>query len=61
VLQEVSRYTNAQFELADPQLASINIGGYFPAGDIDRLLIDLEETFQIRAHRTGTRILLEAY
>lgn len=60
VLEEVSRYTPVTFEVSDPQLSSINVGGYFPAGDVDRLIMDLQETFHVRVDRRGDHIVLRA-
>jgi transmembrane sensor len=60
VLREVSRYTTVEFELADDSLASVRVGGYFRAGDIDGLLVVLQKNFDIRATRSGDHITLAA-
>ncbi|NQY63750.1 MAG: FecR domain-containing protein [Alteromonadaceae bacterium] len=46
-LMEVSRYTNARFEIMNPLLAKIKVAGYFKAGDIDGLLQSLNSNFDI--------------
>ena len=59
-LREVERYTTAEFELADPELADIKVGGYFRAGELDQLLAALEENFGIRATKTDSKIVLSS-
>jgi len=59
-LLEVGRYTTVTFALTDPALADVRVGGYFQAGDIDGLLVALQENFSISARREGGRILLSA-
>jgi transmembrane sensor len=59
-LLEVGRYTTVAFALTDPALADVRVGGYFQAGDIDGLLVALQENFSISAQREGGRILLSA-
>lgn len=59
VLEEVARYTTTEFVLADQELASIRVGGYFRAGDVEGLLAALRENFQIEAEAgEGDMILL---
>lgn len=59
VLREVGRYTTVDFEMADPSLGEMRVGGYFRAGDIDGLLVALRENFGIRASRAADgRIVL---
>lgn len=58
---ELSRYTPVKFELADPQLRDIRIGGRFKAGDVDGLLATLKENFNIDYERPDAeRVLLKA-
>lgn len=52
VLAEVSRYTTTRLE-AEPAILSILVEGYFPAGDIERLLVALEKNFAIEAERVA--------
>lgn len=49
-LEEFSRYTSARFVI-DPQLRSVQIGGYFPAGDTAALLDALRANFGIESAR----------
>ena len=59
VLTEVMRYTTTEFVLEDERLGDVRVGGYFRAGDIEGLLIALNENFQIGSERVGTdRIVL---
>jgi transmembrane sensor len=58
VLLEVSRYTTLEFQLADPELAEVKVGGYFRVGEIDRLLVALQENFGIQATQSGSRVIL---
>ncbi|HCM46564.1 MAG TPA: hypothetical protein DIS98_03305 [Colwellia sp.] len=46
-LTEISRYTTNHFEIVDSELATINVAGYFKAGDIDGLLSSLQSNFGI--------------
>jgi transmembrane sensor len=58
---ELSRYTPVKFELADPRLRDIRIGGRFKAGDVDGLLATLKENFNIDYERPDAeRVLLKA-
>lgn len=60
VLREVGRYTTVDFELADRKLATLRVGGYFRVGEIDGLLMALQDNFNIRAERRGDHIILTA-
>lgn len=46
VLDEVSRYTSVVIE-AEEAVRNIRVGGYFRAGDIDGLLLAMQENFPI--------------
>jgi len=60
-LLEVSRYTDTQFEIADPQLANLKVAGYFKAGDIDGLISSLNSNFNIVAtHPNNYTVILSA-
>jgi transmembrane sensor len=59
-LREVTRYTTLNFELADPTLGEIRVGGYFRVGDVDGLLVALRENFHIVSRRSGDHIVLAA-
>lgn len=60
VLDEVGRYTTMQLE-ATADILPIPVEGYFPAGDVERLLIALEKNFGISAtHVSETHIRLHA-
>ena len=52
VLQEVSRYTSITIE-ADENIRDIPVGGYFKAGDIEGLLVAMEQNFHIESELVG--------
>jgi transmembrane sensor len=57
VLEEFSRYTDARFEVADPQTRKRRIGGYFPAGDTAFLLESLRGDFGLQSTRDGDGVI----
>jgi transmembrane sensor len=57
VLEEFSRYTDARFVIVDPQLRSLRIGGYFPAGDTGFLIETLHGSFGLQATRTPDGVI----
>lgn len=57
-LAEVSRYTNTHFEIADNDLATVKVAGYFKANDVDGLLKSLKNNFNINFKKTGTNSIL---
>ena len=50
-LEEFSRYSTDRFVIADPKLAQLRIGGYFPAGDTTALQRALQTGFGLRVSR----------
>lgn len=58
VIREVDRYTPLRFKLMDSELASISVGGYFKTGDLEQLLMVLENNFGVASQRVGNEILL---
>jgi transmembrane sensor len=61
VLEEVDRYTNTRFVLADEKLRDVRVGGYFRAGDVEGLLVALRENFLIDSRRDAQgRVVLTA-
>ncbi|TDF34877.1 DUF4974 domain-containing protein [Alteromonadaceae bacterium M269] len=52
VLEEVRRYNDINFDLADKTLGQIQVAGYFKAGDIEGLINTLESNFDIQHERT---------
>ncbi|MEZ5938599.1 MAG: FecR domain-containing protein [Hyphomonadaceae bacterium] len=63
MVHDVSRYTNVSIEIADPQLASMRMGGYLEIGDIDGMLAALEDGFGLEVERideTHVRIVSAA-
>lgn len=58
-LAEFSRYSPMQFVFADDAIRRIPVGGYFRVGDVDGLLLALENNFQIRVERSrADRVVL---
>jgi transmembrane sensor len=51
VVEQVNRYSPVTFELGDPKLASIVVGGRFRIGDLDAALDALQTNFGILAVR----------
>jgi len=49
VISEFERYNHKKFLLADKAMANIKVAGYFSLGDIDALLVALENNFGIRS------------
>ena len=58
VIEEVSRYTAVKFEIVDQSIASTSVGGYFKTGDVEQLLLALEQNFNIPHTRKGNRVKL---
>jgi transmembrane sensor len=52
-LAEVSRYADVRFEIGDPSLRRLRIGGFFKSGDIEGLVRSLEQNLQIVATRAA--------
>lgn len=57
-VQEVSRYTNVRFVIAEESIKRQPVTGYFKTGDIDALIMALRINFDIRASREGQLIVL---
>lgn len=59
VLDEWSRYTPVRFEIEDPELRNLGIGGRFEIGDTEKLLDTLQTVFGVDVTReTESRIVL---
>lgn len=56
-MNEVSRYTDYQFELVDEALKNIQIAGLFKTGDVDGLLAALQQNFDVRHQRVGSHTI----
>jgi transmembrane sensor len=53
VMQEVSRYTNYQFVLADDKIKKLQVAGLFKTDDVTTLLDALSSNFNIEYQRVG--------
>jgi len=51
VVADYSRYTNVSVEIEDPQLRTVQVGGYFEIGKIDAFFDALRSNFGIVAQR----------
>lgn len=57
-VEEIGRYTTIEFVIQDEDLKKIKIGGRFRAGDVEALLINLRENFDVVSERTGEGTIL---
>ena len=55
---EFNRYLPHPIVIADPDLASIRLGGVFPTGESDKFLDALESSFAIKAIKTSDQSVL---
>ncbi len=58
VVKEIDRYTPLSFKLIDQDIAGISVGGFFKAGDLEQLLLVLEQNFGVASTRQENEILL---
>ncbi|MBL4855238.1 MAG: FecR domain-containing protein [Robiginitomaculum sp.] len=57
VVDEISRYTDFQIIISDPEIRNIPIGGAFPAGKVDALLGALQTSFGISVERVSDDVI----
>jgi transmembrane sensor len=57
-LDEISRYTNVNFTIADKDLAEITVAGYFKAGDVETLLDSISYNFDLKYTKTAHNTVL---
>lgn len=57
VVAEISRYTPIDIVVTDPALRQLELGGYFPTGDVDALLSTLEGSFGIHVDRDESGVV----
>lgn len=55
VVADVSRYTDVQIEIADPELNNLKVGGYFKVGEVEPMLEALEGSFGVRVERLDAK------
>jgi transmembrane sensor len=58
VVREIDRYTPLKFRIVDKELASISVGGLFKTGDLDQLLLVLENNFGVVSQKIGNEVIL---
>lgn len=57
-LNEISRYNTTRFEFADPELRELRVAGYFRTGDIDGLLLNLQNNFNVESRRMESGVVI---
>jgi len=57
-IEEINRYTKIKIRISDQDLEQVKLAGLFRAGDVDGLLIALQETFQINHKRIGQDLIV---
>lgn len=57
VVEEISRYTNTEIIISDPEIRNIRVGGYFKTGETDALLNVLEDNFSIHVERVSGNLI----
>lgn len=57
VVAEISRYTPVDIVVTDPALRQLELGGYFPVGDVEALLSTLEGSFGIHVDRDESGVV----
>lgn len=50
-ISEISRYTSAKFEFDSEELKNVRIAGMFKSGDVNGLLLALEDSFDISSQK----------
>jgi len=58
VVEDISRYTDIDIRILDPDLEQLPIGGYFRVGEVEPLLESLEIVFGIKVIRDADGIAL---
>jgi transmembrane sensor len=60
VVAQFNRYNARQLVVADPHLATLRIGGYFRATNLDAFISVLQSDFGIRVNPDGNQLVLAA-
>ena len=55
VIAEIGRYTDISIEVSDPTIENVPIGGAFRVGEVDELLVALEDAFGIEVQRINDK------
>jgi ferric-dicitrate binding protein FerR (iron transport regulator) len=53
---EIERQTRVHFEFADPEIASLRIGGYISATDVDAFAQPVEQNLGLKVERQSPRL-----
>lgn len=57
VVEEISRYTDTEIIIRDPDIRDIRVGGYFRTGETEALLAVLENNFSINITRANDHLI----
>ena len=57
-VEEFGRYTALRFDIADPDVANLRVGGRFRVGEVEQFLDALESTFGLQVIRQDERVTL---
>ncbi|PHZ86400.1 FecR family protein [Paremcibacter congregatus] len=57
VIEEIHRYTTTQIIIADPEIRSLKIGGYFKTSEIEDMLKALETGFNVTVTRINKNLV----
>lgn len=57
VVTEVSRYTDIEIVIGDPELRDLRFGGFLKVGNVDTLFNALEQSFGVKVERDGTSVV----
>lgn len=57
VIDEISRYTDLQIVISDPEIRNVPIGGAFPAGEVQALLGALQTSFGVSVVEVGDDVI----
>ena len=59
VIQEISRYTELDIQLRNPELKNLRLGGVFKSGDLDGLYAILKTNFGISTTIVDNKVILD--
>ena len=57
VVDEISRYTDSEIVISDPEIRNMPFGGAFKAGEVDELLGALTASFNIKVERVDDNVV----
>ncbi|MEX2525668.1 MAG: FecR domain-containing protein [Gammaproteobacteria bacterium] len=57
VVEEISRYTETEIIISDPDIRNIRIGGYFKTGEVGSLLSVLKDNFPVKVDHVNDNLI----